>query len=73
MILSGRIAGRDGIRRRCPEPASISPVKQGQAMMRYATALTRAKASAGSGPQTSQTVEESMDQFHGILDVFGLF
>ncbi len=49
------------------------PVKQGQAMMRYATALTRAKASAGSGPQTSQTVEESMDQFHGILDVFGLF
>lgn len=73
MILSGWIPGRDGSRRRCPEPASISPVKQGQAVMRTETALTKTKASADSGPQTSQIVEESMDQFHGILDVFELF
>ena len=62
MILSGRIAGRDGIRRRCPEPASISPVKQGQAMMRTETALTKTKASADSGPQMSQIVGE-----HGLV------
>ena len=51
-------------RRRGPVPTMIevgvaSPMAQGQAMISTATALTRAKVSAGDGPKTSQTAKVS--------------